>query len=374
MIVVKFAISGWYGARNLGDEAILTAMLESIRSEMPGSRFHVFSKNPEHTQELHSVESSPSRLLSLGKTLKAIKGCDAFILGGGGFLHKYSFSAFWMSRPTLAQVMSRPVAFYSLGLDRSVLQRRMARWLIRRTANKASLITVRDENSRDVLVEMGVKRDVHVTIDPVLALKPCDNHRTEEILRSEDIASPYAVVSPGLPGFSMESIDSFAYRAALAGTVDHIVKNLGLAVALVPFKLPEDLDFCRQLRESCAQGHGVRVIEKEYSPKEVLGLFTKSQFAICARYHANIFAIVSGVPCVSIMYIQEKHEPLLHRAGISEYGISIKDVSSRSLVEKTTQLVQSGKAIREKLKTRLASLEEAANMNAKLLSNMFGGS
>jgi polysaccharide pyruvyl transferase CsaB len=368
VIVVKIAISGWYGARNLGDEAILTAMLESISSELPNATFHVFSKDPNHTAKLHSVESSSSRLLSVGKTLSAIKECDAFILGGGGFLHKYSFSAFWMSRPTLAQMMRKPVTFYSLGLDSSVLQRRMARWLIGRTANRARLITVRDNASRDVLVDMGVRKEVHVTIDPVLSLKPCDDRRVDEILKSENIATPFALVCPGLPGFSMQRIDSLGYKTALAGVVDHIVRNLGLSVVLVPFKLPEDLEFCMSLKKACAQDEKVRVLEKEYTPKEVLGLFTRSQFGVCARYHANIFAIVSSMPCVSIMYIPGKHEPLLTRAGIAEYGLPIQEVSSDILIEKVIQLIQSGKTIKDTLSENLPLLESAARANSELFS------
>jgi polysaccharide pyruvyl transferase CsaB len=368
VIGMKIAISGWYGARNLGDEAILTAMLESISSEIPDATFHVFSKDPERTARLHSVESSSSKLLSLGKTLKAIKGSDAFILGGGGFLHKYSFSAFWMSRPTIAQMMKKPVTFYSLGVDRTILQRPMARWLIGRTANRASLITVRDSASRNVLVDIGVKKEIHVTIDPVLGLKPCDDQRTNEILKSENISSPFALVSPGFPGYAMQSIDPGRYIAALAGMVDFVAKNLGLSVVLAPFLFPEDVDSCVQLRIACTQGKNVHLLEKEYAPKEVLGLFAKSQFAVCARYHANIFAIVSGIPCVSIMYAPEKHEPLLRRAGIAEFGIPIHDVSATALTEMVTQLIQSGRMIRKTLSENLATLESTARANVELFS------
>ena len=54
------------------------------------------------------------------------------------------------------------------------------RFLIRLVANRVDMITVRDPDSRDELVSLGVKRPpVYVTADPVLGLDPAP-HRSQQ--------------------------------------------------------------------------------------------------------------------------------------------------------------------------------------------------
>lgn len=49
-------ISGSYGGLNLGDEAILTSMIDALRAEVPGAEIVVFSRNAKHTAAHHAVE------------------------------------------------------------------------------------------------------------------------------------------------------------------------------------------------------------------------------------------------------------------------------------------------------------------------------
>lgn len=368
---LKIAVCGWYGAGNLGDEAILSAIIEGMGARIPGCTFHVFSKDPDRTSSVHSVESSSLKLLALPRSLKILRECDAFILGGGGFLHKHSSSMKWMSRPTVAQLMNIPVVFYAIGVDKTVLQSLGARKLIGRTANKAHLITVRDENSKEVLLEMGVKKPIHVTIDPVFGLRPPNKEVVRKLLLQEGLeSSSYVLISPGLPGYSWDQIDSRKYDRALASTIDHIVERFGTIVLLVPFKLPQDVDLCNRLREAADRKESVKVLERQYSPKEILGLFSECWFAICARYHGNIFATISGVPFVSIMYIPEKHKPLLDQAGMTEFGLPIQEVDSSKLVKMVSRLVESEEDVRATLAERRKVFDARVDRNLDLFLDL----
>ena len=53
--VYRVGISGSYGGMNLGDEAILQAMVSQMRETVP-VEITVFSKNPEDTLRRHRVE------------------------------------------------------------------------------------------------------------------------------------------------------------------------------------------------------------------------------------------------------------------------------------------------------------------------------
>ncbi|UCD92972.1 MAG: polysaccharide pyruvyl transferase family protein [Methanobacteriota archaeon] len=365
---MKIAICGWYGAGNLGDEAILSAIIEGVRTRIPDCTFHVFSKNPDRTSSDHQVESSSLKLLALPRSLEILKGCDAFILGGGVFLHKYSSSLKWMSRPTIAQMMRIPVVFYALGVDRTVLQSRGAKRLIGGVAKRAKVIIVRDENSRDVLLEMGVKEPIEVTVDPVFSMSPPPEERIDSILRSENLdPSRYVLVCPGFPGYRWDQIDAEKYTKALVTFINHIVESSDAKVVLVPFEVPWDLDFCDQLKQSAGKGIGINVLQKEYPPKDVIGLFSSSRFVVCSRYHANIFSIMGGVPFVSIMYLPGKHTPLLDFVGMTGYGTTLEELTSSRLTSQVSHLLESEREIRSMLEQKKGELKEKADRNVELL-------
>jgi len=56
---VKIGVLGHYGHLNLGDEAIIVALLESIRRRQPEAELCAFSDNPEDTRCRHGVPAFP---------------------------------------------------------------------------------------------------------------------------------------------------------------------------------------------------------------------------------------------------------------------------------------------------------------------------
>ncbi|WP_319525819.1 polysaccharide pyruvyl transferase family protein [uncultured Desulfosarcina sp.] len=56
-------VFGHYGNKNLGDEAIIAAVIHNIQSYQPGSKIIGFSINPIDTEKRHNIQSFPIRRL-----------------------------------------------------------------------------------------------------------------------------------------------------------------------------------------------------------------------------------------------------------------------------------------------------------------------
>ena len=54
---MNIVISGYYGSKNGGDEAMLASMLEVLREEIPDLRVTVISIDPEYTKRRHGVDA-----------------------------------------------------------------------------------------------------------------------------------------------------------------------------------------------------------------------------------------------------------------------------------------------------------------------------
>ena len=67
---MRYLVSGYYGEGNLGDEAILAAMLRDLRRHDPAAEVTVLSFDPADTARRHGVEAistslrHPSRLVA----------------------------------------------------------------------------------------------------------------------------------------------------------------------------------------------------------------------------------------------------------------------------------------------------------------------
>src|SRR4028119_1349846 len=84
---IRVGISGSYGGLNLGDEAILEAIITQLRSTLP-VEIAVVSRNPQDTLQRHQVERAvPVRQMTRTEARAEIEQLDLFVLGGGGILY-----------------------------------------------------------------------------------------------------------------------------------------------------------------------------------------------------------------------------------------------------------------------------------------------
>jgi polysaccharide pyruvyl transferase WcaK-like protein len=78
---MRAVLCGYYGMGNGGDEALLATLLQMLPASVTPV---VFSGNPAETAQRYGVEAVPRK--ALGPVLKALRGADVLILGGGSLL------------------------------------------------------------------------------------------------------------------------------------------------------------------------------------------------------------------------------------------------------------------------------------------------
>ncbi|HEY6572241.1 MAG TPA: hypothetical protein VI198_02890, partial [Candidatus Eisenbacteria bacterium] len=57
----RIGIAGHVGNGNLGDEAIIAALLQGVREAVPGAQFAAFTIRPADTEARHGIPSFPLR-------------------------------------------------------------------------------------------------------------------------------------------------------------------------------------------------------------------------------------------------------------------------------------------------------------------------
>ena len=80
---MRLVLSGYYGFYNVGDEAILQSIIESLSKENPDIELVVLSNDSKYTKEMYGVESVDR--WDIKAVYHAIKNSDGVISGGGAF-------------------------------------------------------------------------------------------------------------------------------------------------------------------------------------------------------------------------------------------------------------------------------------------------
>jgi polysaccharide pyruvyl transferase CsaB len=316
---MKFVISGYFGFRNMGDEAILAAMIEHLTEAAHGSEIVVLSKDPIHTKKAHNVFAvSRTDLLGISRELA---DADLFISGGGSLLQDVTSSRsvpYYLGLVTLAKAMRKPVFFYAQGIG--PLNLKFSKFLVKTVGNLVEAIAVRDKSSLALLKSLGVtKPEMYVAADPVFGLKRGHGARKgSELLHACEIPTqggPLVIVSvrPWLaaPG----------YIQAVVAACDDLVKTCSAIVVYVPFYRAQDAPIsqaCIELMQERAY-----MLDCHMSPGEILSIMEEADFVIGMRYHALVFAVATATPFVALSY-DPKVDGLLsivgERPGLSRDG------------------------------------------------------
>jgi polysaccharide pyruvyl transferase CsaB len=298
--VFRVGISGSYGGFNLGDEAILEAIMTGLRRSVP-VEITIFSRDPQDTLARHRVERAvPVRELSRDEVLPEIENLDLLIFGGGGILYDAEANLY-LREVALAQECKVPVLVYAVSAG--PLQDPMAQRVTRACLNRAAAVTVRERRARQVLEEIGVQRDIEVTADPALLLEP--QALPPEALKREGLDTQHRLVGISVrePGVAAPNLDERHYHALLANAADYMVDRLDADLVFVPMERRAfDPQHCHAVISQMAYARRATVLKGEYTAGQMLTMISHFAFAVGMRLHFLIFAALQRVPFVALPY------------------------------------------------------------------------
>ena len=350
----RLLISGYFGFNNAGDEAVLAAMLEALQAEMPTVGLVVLSNNPERTEKQFRV-ASVNRWHFFG-ILRAMANCDLLISGGGSLLQDVTGPKsilYYLAIVQIARWFGKPVVFYAQGIG--PVKRSWARRILAHVVNQVTLITVRDEGSRDELAAMGVKKPpVVVTADPVLGWSGAGGAADEFLCRARIDHGPRIGISlRDWPGIEPQIF-------AEAG--DWMVSQ-GYQVVLLPFQFPGDIAISREVArlmqsESC-------LIKENLLPGEIMDLVGAMDLIIGMRLHALIMAVAKGVPFVAVSY-DPKVDRFAGQVGMNQ-ACPLAELTAECLKTAVAAVFADHQQIRAALAGKEAEFKSKALQNARLV-------
>lgn len=320
----NIVVSGYYGFKNAGDEAMLAAMIEVFLDLDPQVKITVISADPEDTRSRHGVQAV--YWLNYVGIASAVLRSDLLISGGGSLLQNVTSGRslyYYMSILLLAKSLGTPVMLYAQGIG--PICGGFARKAMQLLGNKVDLITVRDAGSLEELKALGVtKPAIHVTADPVLAIHPVDKGMGRAILKRHGLGGANPIV-----GISVREWRGWEhYKDVLAEAAAAVAAEFGARIVFLPMQYPEDVAAAEKIavRAKCA----AVVLDDAYTTSELLSLVGNFDLLIGIRLHALIFAGVMGVPMLGMSY-DPKIDRFLRSVGEETVG-DLENITVDSLL------------------------------------------
>jgi polysaccharide pyruvyl transferase WcaK-like protein len=311
---VYIIIHGYFGFGNVGDEAILSVIIDEFKKLFKNVEFVVLSCNPSRTSKLHGVKAIRERLTSLSFWKIFIRSHILVFAGGG----RYGYAT-WRRMSLLsllARLLGKTVIFRAVGVypydwyGSPVISRKPEPFkgftglLVRLAVSRASLVSVRDKYSYIVLRLTGINRHVLIEKDLAFKLKLSDPSECRAL------ATKYDIVEGKVLGINLRTLNHEINKKV----IDHISKliedfiSMGFnKVIFLPFGFgsfkdrffDDDLLIFKRLKERVPN---IAVIDKELNPRDVLCLFNYLDHVIVMRHHATVFALIANKPVTVLVY------------------------------------------------------------------------
>jgi polysaccharide pyruvyl transferase CsaB len=298
--VYRIGITGSYGGLNLGDEAILHSIIGQLRRDL-SAEITVFSRDPDDTKRRHGVERAvPVRKMSRAEAVPEVERLDLLIVGGGGILFDAE-ARIYLREAQIAREKGVPIMLYAIGAG--PLKHAGAQAVVREVLDQVDVVTVRERSAQQVLEEAGVTREIVVTADPALLLKPEPLPRG--VLKSEGLEGRRRIIGMSVrePGVAAPDIDPKEYHALLSNAADFMVDRYDADVVFVPMEHSVlDSQHSHAVIAQMLRAQRASVLKSVYTSGQLLSLMSRFHFVVGMRLHFLIFAALRGVPFVALPY------------------------------------------------------------------------
>jgi polysaccharide pyruvyl transferase CsaB len=392
---MKIFLIGWFGAGNIGDEAILISELLLLRDHISNAEFYILSFNPEKTRQLTANIPEVKKILRMGSKrdvfksdflgiFKAFREVDVVMIGGGGIfqdIYNHYPIPFFTAMALLARLNARYLIFYCVGIGpiRGFIGKKLCKFAV----NSADIICVRDAGSKDLLKSLGVHRPVHLSADPVFLLEPLRNENVEKVIKSHHLGKNGPTVGVNVQDLLFWKSES---RKILADTLDTLIKEKGATIVFLPFGAYKDGWFNREKSSAVDMAASKNlaalmrgkysIIADELTPQELLAVIEKLDLVISMRLHGLIMGLNASVPVIALTYEEEsKIRNLMERLNQEKNLFNVNALLYRELLNRIEDLLFSMRNADRQPSLSVSSIrEEAERCNQLVLRELINGS
>ena len=290
-------ICGAYGRGNAGDDAILEAILQEMRTIDPDMPITVLTKDPKATRLTYRVQTAGR--MDILTWRRAMRHAALYINGGGSLIQDVTSRRslwFYLHNIQAAHKAGCKVQMYGCGIG-PVLREQHRRLAAKVLNASVDVITLREPDSLKELQSMGVtKPEILLTADPALTLPSASGDEIDSVLLRAGIPPHGNYLC-----FALRNWKGFEEKAPLFGqAAKYAYQTYGLTPVFAAVEKHLDPVAGRLAAAGLDIPH--YFLDDAGSAGTIIGALSRMRAVVSMRLHALIFAAGQGIPLVGVVY------------------------------------------------------------------------
>jgi len=366
---------------NTGDTGIVLAQIQYFRKHFPNLEISLTSRTPEIDQKFYNsmgikVFSAliPSPSISVGgiqkikyilknlinlkakiNLIREIKESDLVISSGGGYFYTYRKilpgPMFFQNllHVGLARLLNKPIIFFpqSFGPFNNSLSLKLIKKVLQ--SSNVIKVFVRENTSYELLLNIldtGYQKKVELCPDMAFYL---NRELHQRYIDKQYLNLPKPILAITLREWCFPEVkskqDKLAKREAYLDTLINISKIFinqfrGSVVVFPQVRGPGIIEDDRKITDEFKNRLKKLVINKNIlfiklddiiSPSKIINILSQTDIIIATRFHSAIFALMSGVPVISITY-QPKSKGIMKLLELEHFCLNITDIQVKEIL------------------------------------------
>lgn len=347
---LKILIIGYYGAKNTGDEVLLKATVELLRSIYDSPDIKAITYNVEDTAQNHGIDGiSRNKLLSI---INAVKESDMVIGGGGSMIQNVTSNRsliYYLAILKIAKLFKKKVMLLGNGIG--PINGKLPLCMTVKILRKLDTIILRDADSFKLLESKGLK---NIYLGSDLAFN----------IEYGNIAD-----SPTEPKRIAVNLRSWFYGREFLIEFKKFIEYLvdsGFEVVLIPFQSGNDDLVLKEIVES-VDGEKIIIVESD-DCEDILREISKAELFIGMRLHGLIFSSIVNTPFIGLSY--DPKVSAFSKSQGQDYFETIEEINAQSLKLKFKEVYEKRENYRKSLKINTDRIIELNKIYGKALSQL----
>jgi polysaccharide pyruvyl transferase WcaK-like protein len=263
---------------------------------------------------------------------------------------------------------------------------RYNRWLARFVLNKFDLIALRDNESYNYCLQLGLsKPKICLTADVAFLLEPVSPQRMRQIFmepRANRDDKPLIGFSPKWPDRKIPGLFTASglkkrkreYVILAAAMLDYLIENLNATISIIPALTYADRDMILKIYEETTNKESISFLKGEYFPDELKAFIGNCDMFVGCRLHSCIAASSMGVPTLAIADTGKFIRTFGGTMQQEQYVVDIRnwkpDEHLVDLKSKLISLWENREKVREVLKGRTQVAQSQALLYGQLIEQL----
>ncbi len=278
----RFVLSGYFGFKNFGDEEILSVLIHKLKQN--NHMITVISSDPKYTKNqykhIRSVYTFDIKNIAF-----LIAKSDILISGGGSLLQdatSLKSLLYYLFIIFLAFIFNKKVIIFAQGIG--PINNPIGKFLTKSLLKYAKYVSVRDENSLDLLSSWGINADL--VCDPIF----CSN------VQNDTKTNTLAVQLREFRTLNEDFIDRLAQK---------VCENFSdKTVEIYPFQNSIDYNVCKKFEKAInmLNPNIKTILYRNLSNDEIISKLSKAQYLIGMRFHSIIIGLLAKCKVLTINY------------------------------------------------------------------------